>query len=92
MCPNIALALCYPHSNSRHFPFNPIQIYQTSYKAEEVQHGVIAGVKCVWNVITADKYNFVLETLYYFQFSLKPAQALFLWMLSKCKVQTQIQK
>jgi len=33
----------------------------------------------------------VLET-FYFQFSLRRAQALVLWMLSKCKVQTQMQK
>ena len=28
--------------------------------AEEIRHGdVTAGVKCEWNVITADKYSFL---------------------------------
>ena len=44
----------------------------------------------VWNVITTDNYSFffflVLQA-FYFQFSLRPAQVLVLWMLSKCKVQ-----
>ena len=60
---------------------------------EEVRRGdVTAGVKHVRNIITADKYSFSILEAFYFQFSLRPAQALVLWMLSKCKVQPQIQK
>ena len=35
------------------------QTEQHEPEAEEVRHGdVTAGVKCAWNVITADKYSF----------------------------------
>ena len=48
--------------------------YSLAVTPEEVRHGdITTGVKRVWNVITADKYQLfsVLKTLY-FQFSLKP--------------------
>jgi len=46
----------------------------------------------VWNVITADKYSFFSLRGILLSLFLRPAQALVLWMLSKCKVQTQISK
>ena len=39
---------------------NVYYIHQTPFLPEEVRHGdITAGVKCVWNVITADKYSFL---------------------------------
>ena len=55
--------------------------------SEEVQNvDVASGVKCVWNVLFV-----VLET-FYFDFSLRPTQVPVPGVLSKCSVQTRIQK
>ena len=44
-----------------------------------------AGIKRVWNVITADKYTFIILGAFCFHFYLRSAQAQVLWLLRNAK-------